>query len=113
MLQTILSVITYQEYLLEKILIIKYIFTIINLLLIKIDILLYCTNSCLSLGTMPLLKNLLPLRTIALRYIARNLELFWKRKWKRELRKITKASDDILLDIRKNYLNPLVPGGER
>ena len=60
---------------------------------------------------MPLLKNLLPLRTIALRYIARNLKLFWKKKWKRELRKITEASDDILLDIRKDYLNPSASGG--
>ena len=61
---------------------------------------------------MPLLKNLLPLRTMTLRYVARNLKLFWKEEWKREVRKITKVSDDILLDIRKDYLNPLVPGGE-
>ena len=61
---------------------------------------------------MPLLKNrLLPLRTIALRYIARNLELFWKEEWKRELRKITEASDDILLDIRKDILTLQHPGG--
>ena len=57
---------------------------------------------------MPLLKNLLPLRTIALRYIARNLKLLWKKEWNRELRKITKASDAILLNIRKTYLNPSV-----
>ena len=54
---------------------------------------------------MSLLKNrLLPLRTITLRYIARNLELFWKKKWDPELLKITKASDDILLNLRKNEL---------
>ena len=58
------------------------------------------------LGTMPLLKNrLLPLRTISLRYIARNLELFWKKEWDPELQEVTEASDDILLDIRKEYLN--------
>ena len=52
---------------------------------------------------MPLLKNrLLPLRTIVLRYIARNLELFWKEEWDPELQEVTEASDDILLDIRKN-----------
>ena len=52
---------------------------------------------------MPLLKNrLLPLRTIALRYIARNLELFWKEEWDPELQEVTEASDDILLDIRKD-----------
>ena len=54
-------------------------------------------------STMPLLKNrLLPLRTIALRYIARNLELFWKEEWDPELQEVTEASDDILLDIRKD-----------
>ena len=54
---------------------------------------------------MSLLKNrLLPLRTITLIYIARNLELFWKKKWDPELLKITKASDDILLNLRKNEL---------
>ena len=59
------------------------------------------------LGTMPLLKNrLLLLRTISLRYIARNLELFWKEEWDPELQEVTEASDDILLDIRKKYLNP-------
>ena len=58
------------------------------------------------LGTMPLLKNrLLPLRTISLRYIARNLELFWNEEWDPELQEVTEASDDILLDIRKEYLN--------
>ena len=54
-------------------------------------------------STMPLLKiRLLPLRTIALRYIARNLELFWKEEWDPELQEVTEASDDILLDIRKD-----------
>ena len=48
---------------------------------------------------------MLPLRTIALRYIARNLHLFWKEKWNPELLKITRASDDILLNLRENYLN--------
>ena len=57
------------------------------------------------LGTMPLLKNrLLPLRTITLRYIAKNLELFWKEEWDPELQEVTEASDDILLEIRKDYL---------
>ena len=55
---------------------------------------------------MSLLKDrLLSLRTITLRYIARNLILFWKKKWDRELLEVTKASDDILLNLRKNYLN--------
>ena len=58
------------------------------------------------LGTMPLPKNrLLPLRTISLRYIARNLELFWNEEWDPELQEVTEASDDILLDIRKEYPN--------
>ena len=63
----------------------------------------YCTSFVVYLlGTMPLLKNrLLSLRTIALRYIARNLKLFWKEEWDPELQKVTEASDDILLDIRK------------
>ena len=53
---------------------------------------------------MPLLINrLLPLRTITLRYVARNLELFWKEKWDPELQEVTEASDDILLNLRKNY----------
>ena len=52
---------------------------------------------------MPLLRNrTLPLRTIALRYVARNLELFWKEEWDPELQEITEASDDILLNLRKN-----------
>ena len=55
------------------------------------------------LATMPLLENrLLPLRTIALRYIARNLELFWKKKWDPELQEVTEVSDDILLNLRKD-----------
>ena len=47
----------------------------------------YCTLVLVyHLGTMPLLKNrLLSLNTIALRYIARNLELFRKKKWDPEL----------------------------
>ena len=54
---------------------------------------------------MPLLINrALSLRTITLRYIARNLELFWKEEWDPELQEVTEASDDILLDIRKDYL---------
>ena len=66
----------------------------------------YCTLALVYLlGTMSLLKNrLLPLRTISLRYIARNLELFWKKKWDPELQEITEASDDILLNLRKDYL---------
>ena len=66
----------------------------------------YCTLALVYLlATMPLLKNrLLPLRTIALRYIARNLELFWKKEWDPELQEITEASDDILLNLRKDYL---------
>ena len=57
------------------------------------------------LGTMPLLKNrLLPLRTITLRYIAKILELFWKEEWDPELQEVTEASDNILLEIRKDYL---------
>ena len=52
---------------------------------------------------MPLLKNrLLPLRTRALRYLARNLELFFKEEWDPELQELTEASDDILLNIRKD-----------
>ena len=52
---------------------------------------------------MPLLKNrLLPLRTITLRYIARNIELYWKEKWDPELQEVTEASDDILLEMRKD-----------
>ena len=66
----------------------------------------YCTLALVYLlATMPLLKKrLLPLRTVALRYIARNLELFWKKKWDPELQEITEASDDILLNLRKDYL---------
>ena len=53
---------------------------------------------------MPLLKNrMLPLRTITLRYVASNLKLFWKKECDPELQEITEASDDILLNIRKNY----------
>ena len=64
----------------------------------------YCTLALVYLlGTMPPLKyRLLPLRTIALRNIARNLELFWKKKWDPELQDVTEASDDILLNLRKN-----------
>ena len=73
-----------------------------------VDIYVGCINAhyffCL-LGTMPLQKNqLLPLRTIALRYIVKNLELFWKEEWDPELQEVTEASDDILLKIRKDYL---------
>ena len=53
---------------------------------------------------MPLLRNrMLPLRTLTLRYIARNVELFWKEEWDLELLQITETSDDILLDLRKRY----------
>ena len=64
----------------------------------------YCTLFLVYLlGIMPLLKNrLLPLCTIALTYIARNLELFWKKKWDPELQEVTEASDDILLNLRKD-----------
>ena len=67
----------------------------------------YCTLVLVYLlATMPLLKNRpLPLRTIALRNIARNLELFWKEKWDPELQEVTEASDDILLNLRKDYLS--------
>ena len=55
---------------------------------------------------MPLLKNrMLPLRIITLRYIAINIELFWKEEWNPELQEITERSDDILLNLRKDYLN--------
>ena len=54
---------------------------------------------------MPLLrKRILPLRTMALRYIARNLNLFWKEEWDPELREVTEASDKILMILRKDYL---------
>ena len=77
-----------------------------NLLSIKIQMHYITLFLVYRLGTMPLLKNrLLPLRTISLRYIARNLELFWKEEWDPELQEVTEASDDILLDIRKEYPN--------
>ena len=53
---------------------------------------------------MPLLRNrMLPLRTITLRYIASNAELFWKEEWDPELQEVTEASDNILFNLRKNY----------
>ena len=81
-------------------------FIMFNLLSIKIQMHYITLFLVYILGTMPLLKNrLLPLRTISLRYIARNLELFWKEEWDPHLQEVTEASDDILLDIRKEYLN--------
>ena len=56
------------------------------------------------LDIMPLPRNLmLPLRTLTLRCIAKNVTLFWKKEWDPGLLRATKASDDILLNIRKNY----------
>ena len=54
---------------------------------------------------MPQLKNrVLSLCTISLRYVARNIEIFWKKEWDPELEKITELSDEILLCLRKNYI---------
>ena len=56
------------------------------------------------LVTMPLLRSrVLSLHTLTLRKVARNLNLFWKEEWDPELQKVTEASDDILLNLRKNY----------
>ena len=53
---------------------------------------------------MPLLRSrVLSLHTLTLRKVARNLNLFWKEEWDPELQKVTEASDDILLNLRKNY----------
>ena len=54
------------------------------------------------LGIMPLLKNrVLPLSTSSVRYIARNIEQYWKEEWDPELKRITKLSDAIMFKIRK------------
>ena len=53
---------------------------------------------------MPLLRNrMLSLRTITQTYVFRNMEKFWKEEWNSELMKITEASDDILMNIRKRH----------
>ena len=55
---------------------------------------------------MPLLKNrMLPLSTITQTCVVRNTSRFWKEEWNLELEKITEASDDILMNLRKSYLN--------
>ena len=54
---------------------------------------------------MPLRVNkVFSLWTISLRSVARNMELHWKKEWDPELVKITKVSDEILLDLRKNVI---------
>ena len=62
------------------------------------------TFICVSLiGIMPLLKNrVLPLRTITQTCVVRNMNKFWKEEWNPELKKITEASDDILMNLRKS-----------
>ena len=53
---------------------------------------------------MPLLrKGMLPLYTIAQTYVVRNIDKFWKEEWNPELEKITEASDDILINLRKSH----------
>ena len=54
---------------------------------------------------MPLRVNkVFSLWTISLGSVARNMELHWKKEWDPELVKITKVSDEILLDLRKNVI---------
>ena len=54
---------------------------------------------------MPLLKNrMLPLRTITQTCIVRNMDRFWKEEWNPELEKITEASDVILMNLRKSFI---------
>ena len=58
---------------------------------------------------MPLLKNrVLSLRTIARTCVVKNLDKFWKEEWNPELKKITEASDDILINLRKNFIKTYV-----
>ena len=57
------------------------------------------------LGKMPPVKGLmLPLRTIALRCVARDLKIFWNEEWDPELQEVTEVSDHILLDLRKDFM---------
>ena len=54
---------------------------------------------------MPLLKKrMLSLRAIAQTCVVRNMDTFWKEEWNPELEKITDASDDILMNLRKNCI---------
>ena len=54
---------------------------------------------------MPLLKNrMLSLRTITQTCIVRNMDRFWKEEWNPELEKITEASDVILMNLRKSFI---------
>ena len=56
------------------------------------------------IGIMPLLrKRMLSLYTIAETYVIRNIDKLWKEEWNPELEKITEASDDILMNLRKSH----------
>ena len=53
---------------------------------------------------MPTLRNrVLPLRAITQTCVVRNMVKFWKEEWNTELEKITEASDEILMNLRKSH----------